>query len=415
MSGTASMTEHDHADELRATMVDGIAGRHQALGLVLSADVRRALLTVPRHLFVEADADLKGAYADQAIVTKRDERGVSVSSVSAPWLQAMMIGQAGIRPGMRVMEIGSGGYNAALLRELVGEEGWVTTIDIDSEVTDRARRCLAAAGYDDIEVICADAEFALAPGRMFDAIIVTAGAWDVPAAWSSQLVADGRLVVPLRTRGMTRSWVLERQGDALVSLGHLMCGFVPMRGAGEHRGVSVPLLGDGVVGLWQDEGDAIAMSELAGILDEPRAEAWTGVTIAASASSADLDLWLATALSGFCLMTARQEAIDDGTVNPSWRYGTPALADGPNLAYRARPRAVGGAEGLHEYGAVAHGPDAARVARLLAEAISAWDGAGRPSPRLTVQPAGAPDADLPAGFVLDKRHARLVISWPSAR
>ena len=60
----------------------------------------------------------------------------------------------------------------------------MTTVDIDSEVTGRARRCLAAAGYDDIEVICADAEFALAPGRMFDAIIVTAGAWDVPAAWS---------------------------------------------------------------------------------------------------------------------------------------------------------------------------------------------------------------------------------------
>jgi protein-L-isoaspartate(D-aspartate) O-methyltransferase len=38
---------------------------------------------------------------------------VSVSSVSAPWLQAMMIGQAGVVAGMRVMEIGSGGYNAA--------------------------------------------------------------------------------------------------------------------------------------------------------------------------------------------------------------------------------------------------------------------------------------------------------------
>jgi protein-L-isoaspartate O-methyltransferase len=75
-------------------MVEGIAGRHKALGLVLSADVRRALLKVPRHLFTEGDADLEDANADQAIVTKRDERGVSVSSVSARWLQAMMIGQA---------------------------------------------------------------------------------------------------------------------------------------------------------------------------------------------------------------------------------------------------------------------------------------------------------------------------------
>jgi protein-L-isoaspartate(D-aspartate) O-methyltransferase len=316
---------------------------------------------------------------------------------------------------MRVMEIGSGGYNAALLREIVGDAGQVTTVDIDSEVTGRARRCLAAAGYDDIEVVCADAEFALAPGRTFDAIIVTAGAWDIPAAWPSQLGAGGRLVVPLRTRGMTRSWVLEQRDGTLVSTGHLMCGFVPMRGAGEHRGASAPLLGDGVVGLWQDEGDAIAAGQLAGVLNGPRAEMWTGVTIAVNASSADLDLWLATTLSGFCLMTARQEVIDDGTVNLSWRYGTPALADGPNLAYRARPRPVDGPEGPHEFGAAGHGPDAVRVARVLAEQISAWAGAGRPSPRLTVLPAGTPDADLPAGFVLDKRHARLVISWPTAR
>jgi protein-L-isoaspartate(D-aspartate) O-methyltransferase len=412
---TAGMTDHGQADELRAAMVDGIARRHKAHGLVLSADVRRALLTVPRHLFAEEDADLKGAYADQAIVTKRDERGVSVSSVSAPWLQAMMIGQAGIGPGMRVMEIGSGGYNAALLREIVGDGGQVTTVDIDSEVTGRARRCLAAAGYDDIEVICADAEFALAPGRTFDAIIVTVGAWDIPASWPSQLANNARLVVPLRTQGMTRSWVLEQRDGTLVSTGHQVCGFVPMRGAGEHRGASAPLLGGGAVGLWQDERDAIPPKELAGVLNGPRTETWTGVTIAANVSSADLDLWLATRLPGFCLMTARQRTIDDGTVKLSWRYGTPALADGPNLAYRARPRPVDGPEGPCEFGAVGHGPDAARVARVMAEQISAWDDAGRPWPRLTVLPSGTPDADLPAGFSLDKRHARLVISWPTAK
>jgi len=52
---------------------------------------------------------------------------------------------------------------------------------------------------------------------------------------------------------------------------------------------------------------------------------------------------------------------------------------------------------------------------VLAEQICAWDMAGRPSPTLTVLPAGTPDTDLPAGHVLDKRHARLVISWPTAR
>jgi protein-L-isoaspartate(D-aspartate) O-methyltransferase len=408
---TPTTADHGQPDELRAGMVARIAAQYESLGLVLTPDLRRALLTVPRHLFAEGNADLEAAYADQnAIVTKRDERGLALSSLSAPWLQALMIGQAGVRPGMRVMEIGSGGYNAALLREIVGDEGQVVTVDIDAEVTDRANRTLAAAGYTDIEVICADAEYALTPAATFDAIIVTVGSWDIPPAWSAQLAPDGRLVVPLRTHGITRSWALRYQNGALVSTGQLMCGFVPMQGAGAYRRDYFPLL-DGAVGLWQDEEEAVETGELTGVLSQPRVEAWSGVTVAPMVSFADLDLWLATTMPGSCLMTARQEAIDDGTVALSWQHGTPAVADGPNLAYRSKPRPLEGPEQLHEFGVAAHGPDAVGVARTMANHVCAWDKAGRPSPRLTILPAGTPDAELPSGYVLDKHHTRLVISW----
>lgn len=289
----------------------------------------------------------------------------------------------------------------------------MTTVDIDREVTDRAQRCLTATGYDDVEVICADAEFPLVPARTFDAIIVTVGTWDVSPAWPGQLAAGGTLVVPLRTKGMTRSWALKQRDGALVSTGHQMCGFVPMRGAGAHRGYSIPLLGDGVVGLWQDERDGIDGAGLAGILAAPRAEAWTGVTIAGGELFSDQDLWLGAALPGFCLITARQHAIDDRTVDLPWQYGTPAYVDGPNLAYRAKPRPIGGE--MFEFGAVGHGPDAEGAAVLLAEQIIAWDRAARPATRLSVHQAAVPDADLPAGYVLDKKHSRLVISWPTAR
>ncbi len=60
---------------------------------------------------------------------------------------------------------GSGGYTASLLRELVGAAGSVTTVDIDAEVTDRATRCLAATGYDDVTVVTADAEHPLGRAR----------------------------------------------------------------------------------------------------------------------------------------------------------------------------------------------------------------------------------------------------------
>ena len=416
MSQPPSTTDEARADDLRAAMVDRIAALHERLGLFLDGDIRRALLTVPRHLFAEGDADLEAAYKDQdAIVTKRNERGLALSSLSAPWLQALMIRQAAVRPGLRVLEIGSGGYNAALLREVVGDNGQVVTVDIDPEVTDRATRTLAAAGYRDVQVITADAEHPLTPARTFDAIIVTVGAWDIPPAWSAQLAPEGRLVVPLRTHGITRSWALEHQhqhqNGALVSVDQLMCGFVPMQGAGAFRRAYVPLLPDDMVGLWQDEDDATDLGELAGVLSQPRVEAWSGVTISPMTPFADLDLWLATTIPGSCLMTARQRAIDEGTVSLSWPHGTPALAEGPNLAYRAKPRPLDGPDHLHEFGVVAHGPDAAGLARMMAEHIKAWQEAGRPSPNLTVGPAGASDADLPAGHVLRKRHTRLVISW----
>lgn len=225
-----------NAEGLHAAMVDQLVADHADKGLAMRPEVETALRTVRRHLFTP-DAPLEEAYrADQAVVTKRrgDE---AVSSVSAPWLIAEMLGQAadvidGGLLGRHVLEIGSGGYNAALLRELVGPAGSVTTVDIDSDVTDRATACLAAAGYNDVTVVCADAEQQIGHGRSYDLIIVTVGAWDIPPAWTEQLAETGTLVVPLRTFGMTRSWALRRAGDRLTSHSQRLCGFVSMQGSG---------------------------------------------------------------------------------------------------------------------------------------------------------------------------------------
>ncbi|MGH3694948.1 MAG: methyltransferase domain-containing protein [Pseudonocardiaceae bacterium] len=204
------------ADELRGALVDQIIVRHERLGLVLPGEVGAALRTVPRHLFAPG-VPLEKAYADDSIITKRNERGNSLSSVSAPTIIAMMLGQLQVRAGHRVLEIGSGGYNAALLRELVGPDGSVTTIDIDQEVVDRARACLVTAGYRDVRTLCGDGEFGAAEYGPFDRIIVTAGARDFPPAWVDQLAEGGWLVVPLRIKGLGRSWALERSDGHLVS------------------------------------------------------------------------------------------------------------------------------------------------------------------------------------------------------
>jgi protein-L-isoaspartate(D-aspartate) O-methyltransferase len=170
---------------------------------------------VPRHLFAPG-IPLEEAYAPDRVVTKRDENGVTVSSVSAPQIQAAMLEQAGLGPGMKVLEIGSGGYNAALAAELVGPSGQVTSTDIDPEVTSRTRQALTQAGYGRVEVVLGDGEHGWLPRAPFDRIIVTAGAWDIPPAWTDQLADDGRITVPLRMRGLTRSVALERDGLAVT-------------------------------------------------------------------------------------------------------------------------------------------------------------------------------------------------------
>ena len=73
------------------------------------------------------------------------------------------------------------GYNTALLAHLIGPAGQVTTVGIDSEVVRGARECLAAAGYRSVSVFCGDGEFGYSDHRLYDRIVVIAGAWDLCA------------------------------------------------------------------------------------------------------------------------------------------------------------------------------------------------------------------------------------------
>jgi protein-L-isoaspartate(D-aspartate) O-methyltransferase len=194
MTRAASVTGSSQADELRQKMTDVLVEK----GWVTSPEVEAAFRSVPRHLFTPDGTTLDQAYdPDQSVITKSDADGVHLSSVSAPFVQAAMIGQAGVRPGMRVLEVGSGGYQAALLAEVTGPGGHVVTMDIDPEVTSRTRELLEQTGHaSGVTVVTGDAGGG-APGHgEFDAIIVTCGAWDIPPAWTGQLVPGQVLKKP---------------------------------------------------------------------------------------------------------------------------------------------------------------------------------------------------------------------------
>ncbi|ONK13302.1 methyltransferase, FxLD system [Streptomyces sp. MP131-18] len=400
------------AAALRNQMVDTILESRAALNRSLSGHVEAVMRKVPRHAFLPGLA-LKDAYAQDAPVMKRDDDGVVISSVTAPKIMAGMLHQLDIEPGHRVLEIGSGGYNAAMLRELVGPDGEVTTIDIDQDVINRARTCLATAGYADVRALCADGEVGAKEYAPFDRIIVTVDSWDIPPAWVEQLAEDGRLVVPFRVLGLTRSIAFERTRDRLVSGSYELCGFVPMQGAGA-RGLKVVRLQEKDVYLRVDRKHDFDAESLRAALKQPRVEAWSGVTARRGELMDEQDLWLATVEDEFCILKATQEAIAQGLVHPSWRVATPALVQGGSFAYRAFPRAVDEKQTTFEFGVYAHGPDAEEVANRFAEHLRVWDRDHRQGPgaRFEVYPADTPDDHLTQGRVVNKRHTRVTISWP---
>jgi len=396
--------------ELRRAMADQITAPMD-LGKQLPDAVMAALRTVPRHLFTPG-IPVARAYEDvyTSIVTKTSASGIPLSSVSAPWIVAGMLAQLDVHPGQSVLEIGSGGYQAALLRELTGPEGSVTTMDIDSEVIGRARACLDLAGYGNVRTLCADGEYG-APGHgPFDRIIIAVQARDIPPAWTEQLAPDGRLVTPLLTRGVSRSWELEPEDRHLVSRSNGPAGFVPMQGARKRRGWRVDLAG---VRLWSDEPAGEDRAALAGVMATGRSEAWSGVTLPRNRLINGPDLWLATD-PDLCQLKASREAVKAGVVDAIPELNTPALVSGGSLAYRARLRPVDDEGTAFEFGAYGHGPRGAELAERLAGHIWTWDRDHRhgPGPVLAVHPAGTPATSLPAGSVLTRRHSTVVLSWP---
>jgi protein-L-isoaspartate(D-aspartate) O-methyltransferase len=245
-----------------------------------------------------------------------------------------------------------------------------------------------------------------------DAVLVTVGAWDLAPAWLEQLSQDGTIVVPLRMNGITRSISFSRADDHLVSTSAEVCGFVPMQGTGAHD-ERVFLLPDGqghVVKLRFDSNVPQDMSLLEGVLAAERTEAWSGVTIQHGVSFADLYLWFAGFLPGFCKLAA-DEGTELATDRKSWFPFGVVVDD--SFAYLAVRPALEGTS--VEFGARAYGVHGAEAVTSMIEQIQAWDhrARGGPAPTFAYWPSGIdrPQRDESTA-VLEKTHGAITISWP---
>ncbi|MEV0695689.1 methyltransferase, FxLD system [Streptomyces sp. NPDC050388] len=411
---TPPATELDEASEPRRRLADQL----HAAGHIRTTAVENAFRTVPRHAFAP-DVPIHKAYANDIIPTRHTADGRIISSVSAPWLQADMLEAARIRPGHRVLEIGSGGYNAALIAELVGPTGSVTTLDIDPAVTDHATRCLARTGYDRVRVVTADAEHlpaGIVPDGGFDTILVTVDTWDLP--WIDAVADGGRLVAPLRLHQYTWAIGFTKRDGALHSDEPLIvCGFVAMQGAGAWNTNRRTVPGTGVHLSWED-GTPLPVDQLAPALTHKPVVAHTHVTVGGQEPFDALTLYLAGALPGFCRLTADPDG-DNGVLDPPPRHRPgAAIVRGPSLARLATERISDGDDGNGVYELVVHGygPHGHLAAQEMAEQVQHWQRNHRAAlcPRITVHPlanAGpAPATDDPHVFV--KKHTRVAIDWP---
>jgi protein-L-isoaspartate(D-aspartate) O-methyltransferase len=181
----------------------------------------RALRTVPRHEFVPA-ASRGRAYGDHPLPIGYGQ------TISQPYIVAYMTEVLAPRPGMRVLEVGTGsGYQAAVLAE-AGVD--VLSIEIVEALASAARDRLERLGYRNVRVRHADGFFGWPEGAPFDAIIVTAAAGFIPPPLVEQLKPGGRMVIPVGSVYGTQTLILvEETPDGDVRTRSLLpVRFVPL-------------------------------------------------------------------------------------------------------------------------------------------------------------------------------------------
>ena len=210
---------------------DAFARQRQAMVLkqlvprgIADTRVLAAMARVPREEFVPLQQrDL--AYCDGALSIGWEQ------TISQPFTVAFMCQAARLQPGDRVLEIGTGcGYGAAILAQLAAE---VHSVERIQELAENAREHLARHGYCNVTVHQGDGTLGLPQHAPFDAIIVTAGATGLPAAYRQQLSDGGRSVIPIGSdrRGQTMV-CFTRRGDQWDAQPLGGFAFVPLIGQG---------------------------------------------------------------------------------------------------------------------------------------------------------------------------------------
>ena len=182
---------------------------------------------VPRHLFV--DKSLRDeAYADHPLPIDEGQ------TISQPYVVALMTQSLKLKPGEKVLEIGTGsGYQAAILAEIPAE---VYTIEIRESLAKKAAQTLKQLGYEKIHVKHEDGYFGWEEMAPFDAILITCAANHIPPPLIQQLKEGGRLIIPLGSTTYFQTLTLLTLQKGKPEIQQLTgVSFVPMAGEAQKK------------------------------------------------------------------------------------------------------------------------------------------------------------------------------------
>jgi protein-L-isoaspartate(D-aspartate) O-methyltransferase len=186
---------------------------------ITDKNVLEAIGRVPRHLFMDSSF-VNMAYKDQAFPIGQGQ------TISQPYTVAVQTSLLDVKPGDRILEIGTGsGYQAAVLHEMGAS---VFSIERQKRLYQKTSRLLAPMGYKDIRLFLGDGYEGLPAFAPFDKIIVTAAVDEVPSTLLMQLKIDGMLVVPLGERSQTMTRIKRLSDDDFEKETFGEFAFVPM-------------------------------------------------------------------------------------------------------------------------------------------------------------------------------------------
>jgi len=206
------------ADDYKSKREQMVKRQIEARG-IYDHRVLNAMRKVERHLFVPRD-QMSNAYGDFPLPIGCGQ------TISQPYIVAFMTEALRLQADSKVLEVGTGsGYQAAILAELSDS---VFTVEIFSELGQRAKNLLKMLGYDNIKVKIGDGYQGWPEHAPYQAIIVTCAPTHIPVPLTEQLDEGGRMIIPVGEQNNQDLVVLIKKNGRLIQEEVLPVRFVPM-------------------------------------------------------------------------------------------------------------------------------------------------------------------------------------------